>query len=85
MATMKAQRNFHVPLPEDLYDELRHASEQTAQPATTLAREAIAQWLERRERERLAQEIAQYAAVTAGSPEDLDEDLEAAGLEVWSA
>lgn len=81
---MKAQRNFHVPLPEDLYERLRHASERAAQPATVLAREAIAQWLEQRERERLAQEIAQYAAATAGGAEDLDEDLEEASLEVWT-
>ena len=81
---MKAQRNFHVPLPEDLYERLRHASEQAAQPATALAREAIAQWLGQRERERLAQEIAQYAAATGGTAEDLDEDLEAASLELWT-
>ena len=80
---MGNQRNFHVPLSEDLYEQLRHASEQAARPATSLAREAIAEWLGRRERERLAQAIAEYAAAAAGSSEDLDEELEAAGLEVW--
>lgn len=80
---MGNQRNFHVPLPEELYEQLRHASEQADRPVTSLAREAIAEWLGRRERERLSRVITQYAAAVAGSPEDLDEALEAASLEVW--
>ena len=85
MANMKTRRNFHAPLPEDPYEGLRHASEETARSATTLAREAITEWLERRERDRLARELARYAAATAGGPKDLGEELESASLETWDA
>ena len=33
----------------------------------------------------LARELVSYVAITAGSAEDLDEELEAAGLETWDA
>lgn len=85
MADMKSQRNFHVPLPEDLYRALREASEQSKQPATALAREAIATWLKQREREERYQAIADYARAVGGSDDDLDEDLERASLETWDA
>lgn len=75
------QRNFHVPLPTELYHELKEESERLERPATVLAREAIASYLEARKRQVLAGEIAAYAAAQAGSETDLDEDLEAAGLE----
>ena len=34
-------RNFHVPLPEALYERLRMEAEQSAEPATEIARQAI--------------------------------------------
>ena len=42
---MAATRNFHVPLPESTYRELREIAEQLHRPATQLGREAIESWL----------------------------------------
>jgi hypothetical protein len=78
-------RNFHLPLPEPTYRRLRDAAERTKQPATTLARQAIETWLRQHRRSMVREEIARYAVETAGSREDLDEELEAASLEEWSA
>jgi len=34
-------KNFHLPLPDDLYEHLRAAAEHSKVPATAIAREAI--------------------------------------------
>ena len=74
-------RNFHIPLPEQLYRRLKHAAERQHRPATQLAKQAVESWLEEHERLLLHEEIAHYAAQVAGSGDDLDETLEAASLE----
>ena len=81
---MATVRNFHLPLPEPLYQRLRDAAERTNQPATTLARYAIDSWLREHRRTLVREAVARYAADAAGSREDLDEDLEAASLEMWA-
>jgi predicted DNA-binding protein len=75
-------RNFHLPLPEPTYRRLRDAAERTNQPATALARHAIESWLREHRRTMVREAIARYAADVAGTREDLDEDLEAASLEM---
>ena len=80
---MPTVRNFHLPLPEPLYRRLRDAAERTNQPATTLARYAIDHWLRQHRKAMVREAIAEYAAKAAGTPDDLDEDLEAASLEHW--
>lgn len=77
-------QNFHVPLPKPLYDRLRNEAKRTAQPATVLVRSAIKEWLDQLEEERLHQEIVAYAKAHGGTEFDLDEDLEAAGIESMS-
>lgn len=76
-------RNFHLPLPDALYRELRVAAESEKQPATLLARQAIESWLRDRRRAAVHEAIAAYAARHAGSEVDLDPELEAASLELW--
>ncbi len=74
-------RNFHVPLPEDLYTRLREEASRANKPATVLARHAIEYWLQQREKRLLHDSISEYAARHAGTDYDLDEDLEAASVE----
>ena len=74
-------RNFHVPLSDDLYRALRLEAERRRRPATSLVREVLEQWLERLQAEALHIEIADYAAKHAGTSVDLDPALEAAGIE----
>ena len=80
--TKPGARNFHVPLPSVLYDDLRAAAEREGQPATVIAREAISQYLVEAERRHRHELIADYAADHAGSDADLDGDLEAAAVEL---
>ena len=42
--------NFHLPLPQELHEMLRAESEASGEPATNLAREALADWLKRRKK-----------------------------------
>ena len=71
--------NFHVPLPESLYKVLRDEAERAKQPATKLAKEAIVEFLEKRKKTMLHEEIAAYAKKHSGQS-DLDEDLEQASI-----
>ena len=61
-----AMANFHLPLPGNLYRELKTEAEQRGQPATVVARHRA---------------IAAYAEKWAGSELDLDPQLEAAAVE----
>jgi len=74
-------KNFHVPLPDETYDRLRIAAERSRVPATVLAREAIDFWLRQQLRKARHDAIAAFAAKAAGTPLDLDKELEAAGIE----
>ena len=74
-------KNFHLPLPEQIYTLLRAEAERTHVPATALAREAIDSWLKYQARKARFDAIAAYAAEMAGTDLDLDHDLESAGSE----
>lgn len=74
--------NFHLPLTEELHQQLREEAAQSGQPATTLARAALARWLTERQRQRRHRRIAAFATAQAGTSVDLDAALEQAGLEV---
>lgn len=77
-------RNFHLPLPEPTYRLLRKAADRAKQPATVVARYAIEAWLREQRKAALHGAIAAYAAKMAGTPADLDPELEAASLETWA-
>jgi predicted transcriptional regulator len=85
VASGARKRNFHVPLPEDLYHALQMEAEQAHRPANALARDAIAQWIEQQRQARIDQAIQAYIEVVAGSSDDLDPALEAAGIESWES
>jgi len=74
-------KNFHVPLPDETYVNLRTVAERTRVPATALVREAIDWWLKQQVRKTRHDAIAAYAAEMAGTDFDLDSDLEAAATE----
>lgn len=78
---MQGMKSFHLPLPEDLYNELRNESARSKRPATELARQAIKFWIEEQKRKAVYQSVAEFASEYAGTGFDLDEDLEAAGIE----
>lgn len=78
---MRKIHNFHVPLPVDLYRRLRVEAARSGVPATELARDAIRDALKHRQREALNAAIESYARAAAGTDQDLDEALEAAGID----
>jgi hypothetical protein len=78
-------KNFHLPLQEEIYSQLRSEAERAQVPATELAREAIQQWLRLRERRARHNAIAAYAAEMAGTEFDLDPELERAGIDSLTA
>jgi len=80
-AMTSATKNFHLPLPEAFYDELRSAAREVDQPATRFAQELMRVGLDEWRRVRRRQQIAAYAREVAGSSEDLDPVLEHAGLQ----
>ena len=73
-------KNFHLPLPDGTYDELRAAAERAQLPVTTVAREAISSWLQVRKKTARRQAVMEYARM-ARSRFDLDAVLEAAAIE----
>ena len=73
--------NFHVPLPTDVYSRLRSEAERQHKPATQLVKQAVEYWLEEQEKLALHEEITRYAAETAGTCDDLDEQLEAVSVD----
>lgn len=74
-------KNFHLPLPEQVYAQLRAVANRNGVPATTLAREAIDLWLRNQAKEARHDAIVTYATEKAGTDLDLDLDLELAGIE----
>jgi predicted DNA-binding protein len=73
--------NYHVPLPSGVYSRLRSEAERQHKPATQLVKQAVEYWLEEQEKLALHEEIARYASELAGTCDDLDEQLEVAGVE----
>ena len=82
---MNNTQNFHLPLPDSVYRRLRKEADRRRVPATALAREAVEIWLEKAHRETLHAEIAQYAKHQAGTKSDIDEQLEAAAVEMLNS
>jgi hypothetical protein len=75
-------KNFHLPLPADVYAGLREEAASLRRPATAVARDVIEAWLRDRRRLALREAIAQYAVKQAGTRADLDPALESASLDL---
>jgi hypothetical protein len=75
-------KNFHLPLPDQVYDQLKTEAQRSRIPATSMARHAIQTWLAARRKAARKQAIAAYAAEMAGTEFDLDPQLEAASLDL---
>ena len=74
-------RNFHLPLSDEVYQDLRQEALRTGRPATSVARQAIEHWLKARKKTVRHEAIAAFAAEYGGNALDLDFDMEAAFIE----
>lgn len=81
VAMASLMRDLHVPLPEATHRRLRAEAERSLRPATEIAREAIDRWLLEARRTAIHEAIASYAVPMAGTADDLDPELETAGIE----
>lgn len=77
-ATMK---KLHLPLSSDMHARLKREAEALGTPTTVLAREAVTEWLARRDRERIADELHAFAREHAGTELDLDASFEVAATD----
>ena len=82
--TLKSH-NFHVPLSEPVYRQLKETATRQRRPATQLVKQAVEYWLAEQERLAVHEEIAAYAAAMAESVSDLDPALEAATVDFLAA
>lgn len=80
-----AKKNLHVPLSEDVHAELKAQAQRVGEPATVLARRAIEERVRALKREQIADEITAYANAVAGTIDDFDPSISAAGMAVWAA
>ena len=76
-----AKKNFHVPLSDKTYYQLKAVSKDLKRPSTQIVRELIDYWLREREKNLLHESIVTYASQEAGGPADLDLELEASGID----
>ena len=74
-------KNFHLPLPEDVYVGLRQEAERSKRPAASIALDAIKARLHDCRRAARHQAIAEFARDFASTEFDLDPQLEGAGIE----
>ena len=73
-------RNFHLPLPSEVYQSLQTTAKRLRKPATQVARQAVEAWLKERHAGVIDEEISAYANKCAGTAHDLDGDLEDAAV-----
>ena len=74
-------KTFELSLPDKLHARIRQVARREAKPAQEIARKAIAAGLAMRERKERARAIGEYARRMAGTPHDLDRDLESAAVD----
>ena len=74
-------KNFHLPLPEQTYNELRAEAARCHLPATSVARQALQEWLRAKRKAATRRAIVAYASEMGGTEADLDPRLEAACVE----
>ena len=82
MVVLRSPRCCSAPRPRRCDTGCEGDAEASGTPTTVLARRALTDWLERRERERIAEELHAFAVEHAGSELDLDEGLEGGAHEV---
>ena len=68
----------------DVLNLLHDEAARSGQPTVSLVSDVVTTWVRERHRERVAREIAAFAAEHAGGELDLDGDLESASLESLS-
>lgn len=77
----EAVTKLELSLDGDVWNLLHDEAARTGRPTDSLACDVVTNWVRERQRQRVAQEIAEFAAAHAGGELDLDRDLEASTLQ----
>ena len=78
---MSSVMKMELPLDGEVWGLLQDEAARSGQPTVSLVSHVLAQWAHERHRQRVAEEIAEFAAAHAGNSLDLDHDLEACTVE----
>lgn len=71
-----ATTKLKLPLDSDVWNLLQDEAARSGRPTVSLVSDVVANWARERHRQRVAQEIATFAAAQAGSELDLDTELD---------
>ncbi len=74
-------KKLNLPMPPELHEALFAESRSLGVPATRIVRSALEDWLAKRRRARLEEEIHRFATTYGGTEVDLDPQLEQAATE----
>jgi hypothetical protein len=74
-------KKLNLPMPPELHEALFVESRNLGVPATRIVRSALEDWLAKRRRARLEEEIYRFATTHGGTEVDLDSPLEQAATE----
>jgi hypothetical protein len=74
-------KKLSLPMPPELHEAIFAESRTLGLPVTRIVRSALEDWLSRRRRVRLEEEIYQFAMAHGGTEIDLDPQLEQAATE----
>lgn len=77
----EAVTKLELSLDGDVWNLLHDEAARTGRPTDSLVCDVVTNWVRERQRQRVAQEIAEFAAAHAGSELDLDRDLETSTLQ----
>jgi hypothetical protein len=72
---------LELPLDGDVWNLLRDEAARSGRETVSLVGDVVTNWVRDRQRQRVAQEIAEFASAYAGTELDLDRELEAASLQ----
>ena len=78
---VETMTTLELPLEGDVWGLLQDEAARVGRPTVSLVCDVVVNWVRDRQRQRVAQEIAEFAAAHAGSELDLDRDLETAALQ----
>ena len=78
----EAVTKLELLLDDEVWNLLHDEASRSGWPTVSLASDVVTSWVRERQRQRVAQEIAEFAVAHAGGELDLVPDLETAALQL---
>lgn len=71
-----SKKSIHIPIEENVLRDLKTSAQEEQITVSQIVNEAIENWLKKKKREKIQNQIKEYASQMAGTSQDLDEELE---------